>query len=1003
MGYFYMGRQLQTKRIILTVLIVLFSVLVMIVPSRAASDMTVYDNSLASGWQDGSWGAAINFSNTSPVHSGSASIAATINSTQWGGLYLMSSTALDGNGYTGVSFWIHGGPTGGQQIDFKIIDGNDGNWDTAVSVTPVANTWTQVTVNLAQVANPATIAGLVWQDSTGGAQPIFYVDDIVLIGYNGPTPTSPAPGQGPALSVDAAAGQHPISPDIYGMNYVSETIAADLNLPVRRWGGNSTSRYNWQNGFTNTGSDWYYENIPGNSADNFVDQDRRTGTKTILTMPLIGWVSKNSPSSHPFDCGFKISKYGNQEDADWEWDADCGNGNYTNGVPITGNDPLDTSIAITSSYATGWVNHLTSTFGTAANGGVQFYNLDNEPMLWNSTHRDVHPNPTTYDEMRDKTWAYAAAIKAADPGAKTLGPVVWGWCAYFYSAADGCSPGPDHQSHGNVDFVEWYLQQMQAYEQQHGVRILDYVDVHIYPQIDGLYSENLGTAAVQAARLRSTRQLWDTTYVHEGWIGQPVYLIPRMKQWVANNYPATKLAITEYNWGALGYMNGALAQADLLGIFGREGLDLATLWGPPENANAPAIFAFRMYRNYDGSHSAFGDTSVQATSADQGNLAIYAALRSSDDAVTLMIINKTSLALTSQVSLAGFSPSNNAQVYRYSAANLTTIIHENDLAVTANGFSATFPGNSITLVIIPPSSALPATFAKSAPENAAVVLPPSLNLSWGSSSEASSYEYCYSSAPGPCTKWNSVGANTSVTLNGLAANYTYYWQVRAVNSSGSVEADGGTWWSFTIQSAPSCTFAPYTPPSTPSFVDVPQSHWAWDWIERYYSAGLTTGCAWVPGGYCPGDMVTREQMAVFIMRAKNCGNYTPAPVTGSVFSDVPASHWAAGFIRDFANEGITTGCVWVPGGYCPGDLVTREQMAVFLIRATHGGTYSPPAVTAPVFTDVPADHWAAAYIKQFYDEGITIGCAWVPGGYCPGDNVTREQMAVFIGRAFGLP
>jgi len=158
----------------------------------------------------------------------------------------------------------------------------------------------------------------------------------------------------------------------------------------------------------------------------------------------------------------------------------------------------------------------------------------------------------------------------------------------------------------------------------------------------------------------------------------------------------------------------------------------------------------------------------------------------------------------------------------------------------------------------------------------------------------------------------------------------------------------------------------------------------------------------VPGGYCPGDTVTREQMAVFIMRAKHCGNYTPATVTSAVFSDVPANHWAAGFIRDFRDAKITSGCAWVPGGYCPGDNVTREQMAVFIIRALHGGTYSPPAVTGAVFTDVPANHWAAAFIKQFYDEGITTGCSWVPGGYCPGDNVTREQMAVFIGRAFNL-
>jgi 2',3'-cyclic-nucleotide 2'-phosphodiesterase (5'-nucleotidase family) len=294
-------------------------------------------------------------------------------------------------------------------------------------------------------------------------------------------------------------------------------------------------------------------------------------------------------------------------------------------------------------------------------------------------------------------------------------------------------------------------------------------------------------------------------------------------------------------------------------------------------------------------------------------------------------------------------------------------------------------------------------FGKTAPADSATAISLSPTLSWNTSDGATSYEYCYSSVAGPCTKWNSVGANTSATLSGLAADYTYYWQVRAVDAGGATEADGGTWWSFTTTSAPSCTFDPYIPPSTPSFVDVPEAHWAWDWIERFYSAELTTGCAWVPGGYCPGDLVTREQMAVFIMRAKNCGNYTPAPVTGPVFSDVPASHWAAGFIRDFANQGITTGCAWVPGGYCPGDLVTREQMAVFVIRATHGGTYSPPAVTGPVFTDVPASHWAATFIKQFHDEGITTGCSWVPGGYCPGDLVTREQMAVFIGRAFKLP
>ena len=124
---------------------------------------------------------------------------------------------------------------------------------------------------------------------------------------------------------------------------------------------------------------------------------------------------------------------------------------------VIGNDPLDTSVAVTQSFVQGWINHLKTRYGDAANGGVAFYNLDNEPMLWNTAHRDVHPQPTSYDEMRDKAWAYAAAIKQADPAAKVLGPAEWGW-SYFYSAADIAAGGnwhatrPDRKAHGDVPF-----------------------------------------------------------------------------------------------------------------------------------------------------------------------------------------------------------------------------------------------------------------------------------------------------------------------------------------------------------------------------------------------------------------------------------------------------------------------------------------------------------------------------------------------------------------------
>lgn len=688
----------MTKRILITLLFIIGLLLLAwrISPARSSpADVSIYADSLATGWADWSWGMGHNLTNASPVYAGTYSIAATYNQA-WAGLYFHHD-GFSTSGYNALSFWVHGGSAGGQNVSVSL------NYlANTVTVRPTANTWTHITIPFSKLGNPANITDLVWQDASGGAQPVFYIDQITLVsGGPAPTPTSPPSSTGPALQVNATAGQHPISPYIYGMNFADEALADDLNLPVRRWGGNSTSRYNWQNDFSNTGSDWYYENIHqgNNAADQFVTQDRRTGGKSLLTLPLIGWVSKDSPTNHPFACGFKVSKYGSQQSVD-SWDTDCGNGIAGNGNEITGNDPLDTSMAITPAFVSGWVNHLVTTFGTAANGGVMFYDLDNEPMLWNSTHRDVHPAAAAYDELRDKTIAYAAAVKAADPSAKTLGPVTWGWCAYFYSALDGCDPGSDYAAHGNTAFTPWYLAQMHAYEQQHGVRILDYLDLHIYPQVDGVYSDSQGNASVQAARLRSTRQLWDTTYVHEGWIGQPVYLIPRMKQWVNDNYPGTKLAISEYNWGAHGYMNGALAQADILGIFGREGLDLATLWGPP-SINQPAAFAFRMYRNYDGQGSVFGETSIQAASANQEKLAIYAARRN-DGKLTVMVINKTAQPLISTLTLTGFTSAAHAQVYRYGPTNLSAIVHQADQLVTATGFTATYPENSITLIVLEP-------------------------------------------------------------------------------------------------------------------------------------------------------------------------------------------------------------------------------------------------------------------------------------------------------------
>jgi hypothetical protein len=680
----------------------------------AAADLGVYADGLASGWQDWSWGGVTrSFAQASPVHAGSAAIGVTYTG-GWSGLQLGSPSAVDVSAYDSLRFWVHGGSAGGQGVQV-VVGSNASGLSVTQTIMPTAGTWTRVDVALADLGSPRQIDYIQWFNATPGAQPAYSLDDVAFVSAGLATPTPAPPGTGPSLAVDAGANRHAISPYIYGMNFADEGLADELALPVRRFGGNATTRYNWQNDTSNRAADWYFENIPsdnpnpaglpdGSDADEFVDQDRRTGTATLMTMPLIGW----TPKSRAISCGFAVSKYGAQQSTD-PWQPNCGNGITTGGADVTGNDPTDTSIAIDPTFVQGWIGHLKAKYGTAAGGGVRFYNLDNEPMLWGDTHRDVHPAPTSYDEMRTRTWAYAAAIKSSDPSAATLGPAEWGWTGYFWSALDAAPGGAwwnnpqDRLAHGNVPLTSWYLQQMRAYEQQHGTRILDYLDLHYYPQANGVSLSSAGGASTQALRLRSTRSLWDPTYVDESWIGEAVRLIPRMREWVAADYPGTKTAVTEYNWGAVEHINGALAQADVLGIFGREGLDLATMWSPP-TASQPAAYAFRMFRNYDGAGSRFGDTSVQASSGDQAQLAVYAAERQSDGALTLIIVNKTGTGLTSTVSLAGFPPASAASRYRYSAASPTAIVHEADLTVSGGAIGATFPASSITLIVVPRGS-----------------------------------------------------------------------------------------------------------------------------------------------------------------------------------------------------------------------------------------------------------------------------------------------------------
>jgi Glycoside hydrolase family 44/Bacterial Ig domain len=522
------------------------------------------------------------------------------------------------------------------------------------------------------------------------------------------------------LTVDAAQGQHPISPLIYGVAFATPPQLTDLNAPLNRSGGNTETRYNWQINAHNHGADWYFESLddgnstPGQSADQFVTDSKNGGAQPALTVPMIGWLAKLGPGRARL-ASYAITNYGLQAANDWQWFAQAGNGVITNtSIQITTNNPNDASIFTNSTFQQAWIQHLISRWGNSTNGGVRYYLMDNEHTIWHSTHRDVHPIGTTMQEIRDKMFDYAGVVKSLDPNTIVLGPEEWGWPGYLYSGFDWQWAGnhgdynaahfPDRSTNGGWDYGPWLLDQFRQREITTGKRLLDYFTYHIYPQ-QGEFGNDVSTS-MQLTRNRSTRQLWDTNYVDPSWINNIIKLIPRMKSWVATYYPGTKIGITEYNWGAEGHINGATAQADIYGIFGREGLDLATRWTTPATGS-PTYNAMKMYRNYDGAKHGFGDTSILVNGVtNSDNVSSFAALRSFDGAMTVMVVNKQlSSGAALNIGLNNFTASGSAQVWQLTSAN--TISHLSDIALSGNAITNLVPPQSITLYIVPQGTVQP--------------------------------------------------------------------------------------------------------------------------------------------------------------------------------------------------------------------------------------------------------------------------------------------------------
>jgi hypothetical protein len=355
------------------------------------------------------------------------------------------------------------------------------------------------------------------------------------------------------------------------------------------------------------------------------------------------------------------------------------------------------------------VRHLVSKWGTAERGGLRYYILDNEPSVWHSTHRDVHPTGAKMGEVRRRILDYASRIKEVDPGALVVAPEELSWTGFFRSGYDqqwGAKygwrgPFPDRSTNSGWLYLPWLLDQLRQEHERSGRRLVDILSVHYCPK-GGESSDELSVEK-QLLRNRSTRSLWDPNYFDESWVEDYVQLIPRLKDWVSTYYPGTAIAITEYHWGAEDHISGATAQADVLGIFGREGLDMALRWEAPA-VGTPVYNAIKLYRNYDGRKSTFGDVSVSALVPNPDEVAAFAAERTKDGALTLMVISKHLAGDTTvTLRLRNFAHDASAQCWQLTSSNAITRL--SDLAFKGDTLAVNLPPQSITLIVLPRAAA----------------------------------------------------------------------------------------------------------------------------------------------------------------------------------------------------------------------------------------------------------------------------------------------------------
>ena len=519
------------------------------------------------------------------------------------------------------------------------------------------------------------------------------------------------------VTIDVLTNRHSISTYVYGGAYPKDApTISDGGLTVVRWGGNATSRYNWKTFTYNAASDWYFEDfgyseIGDSDSSKYIQDVKAAGSNPLITMVMLPWVAKASGWS------FSVSKYGAQCSTD-PYNSDAGNGVKSDCSTNLGADPNDANVALLDQPGTKdpqgsvYRNQWTATLARAFGAAPHFYNMDNEMDIWGGTHRDVHPNPSVYDELRDTYIAEARALKGWDSKALRFGPVSCCWWFYWNGANNN-----DKSAHAGVDFVPWWLNEVYWQDKVGKTRSLDVFDIHAYPDVPD--TSGWSQSQKQGLSARIYRDYWDPSYVSEsGSINQNwatflqpnktiPFRIPRMRAIANMIYPGTPLSITEWSAAVAGEsdFSTALGDADAYGILGRERVYLASRWVAPDPSNSN-YQALKLYRNYDGQHHAFATTSVSDTNNGDPNLfSSYAALDSTGKTLTIMVLSKDpGNAVQAQFAINGFTPQQ-LTTYTLSSTNPTRIV-----ASSTTGWSSTmsFAPYTATLLVLTGTPKLPA-------------------------------------------------------------------------------------------------------------------------------------------------------------------------------------------------------------------------------------------------------------------------------------------------------